>query len=203
MYSLRVKTRATNTESAKVVYRAHRGRPDSIGIDDVLPGRNPGRVNADQPGAAARRDSAERFAELFRAVYLTFHRRDGPRGQLPGASRAVLEHLAMAGPLTVGEAAGHLGRAQSVVSEIVSHLERQGLLERESDPADRRRTLVWLTPAGHEALRRDREVLSVDRLATALAGLPDGQADALIAGLRALVDQAGPRPPHLDQGGTS
>jgi len=37
---------------------------------------------------------AERFAELFRAVYLTFHRRDGPRAQLAGASRAVLEHLA-------------------------------------------------------------------------------------------------------------
>jgi DNA-binding MarR family transcriptional regulator len=70
-----------------------------------------------------------------RAVYLTFHRRDGPRGQLAGASRAVLEHLAMAGPLTVGEAAAHLSRAQSVVSEIVSHLQDQGLLERENDPA--------------------------------------------------------------------
>ena len=57
----------------------------------------------------------------------------------------------MAGPLTIGEAALHLERAQSVVSEIVSHLVQQGLLERESDPADRRRTLVWLTPAG----RRD------------------------------------------------
>ena len=56
---------------------------------------------------------AERFAELFRAVYLTFHRRDGPRSQLAGASRAVLEHLALAGPLTVGEAAAHLSRAQA------------------------------------------------------------------------------------------
>ena len=74
---------------------------------------------------------AERFADRFRAVYLTFHRRDGPRGQLQGASRAVLEHLAMAGPLTIGEAATHLNRSQSVVSEIVSHLEDQGLLERD------------------------------------------------------------------------
>ncbi len=110
------------------------------------------------------REQAERFAELFRAVYLTFHRRDGPRSQLPGASRAVLEHLALAGPLTVGEAAAHMSRAQSVISEIVAHLERQGLLEREDDPADRRRTLIWLTPSGHEALRRDREVLGVDHL---------------------------------------
>ena len=133
------------------------------------------------------RARAERFAELFRAVYLTFHRRDGPRGQLPGASRAVLEHLAMAGPLTIGEAAGHLNRAQSVVSEIVGHLTGQGLLERESDPADRRRTLIWLTPAGHEALRRDREVLGLDLLAGAFARMPPGEADALINGLEALV----------------
>ena len=133
---------------------------------------------------------AERFAELFRAVYLTFHRRDGPRGELAGASRAVLEHLALAGPLSVGEAAAHLSRAQSVISEIVTHLERQGLLEREDDPADRRRTLIWLTPHGHDVLRRDREVLGVDHLALALAQLPPGQADDLIAGLRALVDAA-------------
>ncbi len=94
------------------------------------------------------RTQAERFSELFRAVYLTFHRRDGPRNQLPSASRAVLEHLALAGPLTVGEAASHLSRAQSVVSEIVTHLERQGLLEREADPDDRRRTLIWLHRSG-------------------------------------------------------
>jgi len=134
------------------------------------------------------RERAERFAAQFRAVYLTFHRRDGPRSQLAGASRAVLEHLAMAGPLTIGEAAAHLSRAQSVVSEIVSHLVDQGLLERETDPADRRRTLIWLTPAGHEALRHDREVLGLDLLARAFATMAAGQPDALIAGLAALVD---------------
>ncbi len=145
------------------------------------------------------RAQAERFAELFRAVYLTFHRRDGPRGQLPGASRAVLEHLALAGPLTVGEAAAHMARAQSVISEIVTHLERQGLLEREDDPADRRRTLIWLTPDGHEALRRDREVLGVDHLARAMARLPPGRADDLIAGLRTLVDLATPVPDQAQE----
>lgn len=62
----------------------------------------------------------------------------------------MLTHLAVSGPLTVGEAAGHLNRAQSVVSEIVDGLERKALLERERDPADRRHTLVWLTPAGQE-----------------------------------------------------
>jgi DNA-binding MarR family transcriptional regulator len=158
-----------------------------IGIDDGLPGRNPGGVTDETA-------QAERFAELFRAVYLTFHRRDRPRSQLAGASRAVLEHLALAGPLTVGEAAAHLSRAQSVISEIVTHLEQQGLLEREDDPADRRRTLIWLTPRGHDALRRDREVLGVDHLARALARMPPGQVGDLIVGLRTLVDLAPPAP---------
>ena len=137
-------------------------------------------------------DQAGEFEELFRAVYLTFHRRDGPRSQLPGASAAVLEHLALAGPLTIGEAAAHLRRAQSVVSEIVAHLERQGLLEREADPADRRRTMIWLTAAGHTALRRHREVLSEDLLAAALSQMDPAQAAALLGGLRALVQSAVP-----------
>jgi DNA-binding MarR family transcriptional regulator len=143
---------------------------------------------------------AERFAELFRAVYLTFHRRDRPRSQLPGASRAVLEHLALAGPLTIGEAAAHMHRAQSVISEIVTHLERDGLLERESDPADRRRTLIWLTADGHEVLRRDHDVLGTDLLARAMARLPPGQAAALNDGLRALIDCASPDDDHDDDG---
>jgi DNA-binding MarR family transcriptional regulator len=133
---------------------------------------------------------AERFAELFRAVYLTFHRRDRPRSELAGASRAVLEHLALAGPLTVGEAAAHMHRAQSVISEIVTHLEHDGLLERENDPEDRRRTLIWLTPSGHEALRRDREVLGVDLIARAMTRLLPGQADELNAAMRALIESA-------------
>jgi hypothetical protein len=36
-------------------------------------------------------DLAGEFEQLFRAVYLTFHRRDAPRSQLPNVSLAVLE----------------------------------------------------------------------------------------------------------------
>ncbi len=72
----------------------------------------------------------------------------------------------------------------------MTHLERDGLLEREADPGDRRRTLIWLTQGGQEALRRDRDVLGIDLLANAMARLPPGQADALNAGLRALIEHA-------------
>jgi DNA-binding MarR family transcriptional regulator len=133
---------------------------------------------------------AERFTELFRSLYLTYHRRDGPRSELSGASRAVLNHLAVTGPVTVGEAALHLDRAQSVVSEIVDGLERKALLERERDPSDRRRTLVWLTPTGQEVLRRDGEVLGVEALTAALARMADADRAALFTGVAALLAAA-------------
>jgi DNA-binding MarR family transcriptional regulator len=142
--------------------------------------------------------AAEAFAALFRALYLTYHRRDGPRSGLTGASRAVLGHLAHAGPLTIGEAALHLERAQSVVSEIVDGLERRGLLMRDRDPADRRRTFVWLTPAGTEALRLDDEVLSEAALAAAMARMVEADRTALLTGAAALL-AAAPPPPDREE----
>jgi DNA-binding MarR family transcriptional regulator len=138
-------------------------------------------------GEGSARGDAEAFGELFQESYLRFHRRDDKRSLLSSASRAVLQHLSMTGPLTVGEAALHLDRAQSVVSEIVTQLEAKGLLERERDPQDRRRTLVWLTPQGFDLLRREREVLSVDLLTHAFARLDARRREGLLEGLRALV----------------
>lgn len=132
--------------------------------------------------------AAEEFEALFRAIYLQFHRRDPKRSELPAASRAVLLHLAQAGPLTVGEAARHLRRAQSVVSEVVDGLERKGLLDRMRDPRDKRRTLVWLSEAGFARLSEDRRVLSRELLAPALGGLPARTRSALLSGMHALAN---------------
>jgi DNA-binding MarR family transcriptional regulator len=131
--------------------------------------------------------AAETFGELFAQVYLRFHRRDGKRAELPSASRAVLQHLSVTGPLTVGEMGQHLDRAQSVVSEIVDHLERDGLLERIRDPRDRRRTLVWLTEAGLAYLAHDREVLSRELLERAMARMTAERRDALLEAVRDLL----------------
>jgi DNA-binding MarR family transcriptional regulator len=141
----------------------------------------------------AKRGAAE-YAELFPAVYLRFHRRDGKRRGLTGASRGVLRHLAGAGPLTIGECAQHLARAQSVVSEIVDQLERHGLLARVRDEGDRRRTLVWLTEAGRTRLVEEQEVLSRAALERAFARMTPDEHDQLIAGTRALVRAAQPPP---------
>ncbi|HWY90407.1 MAG TPA: MarR family transcriptional regulator [Solirubrobacteraceae bacterium] len=131
--------------------------------------------------------AAARIAELFPTIYLRFHRRDEPRSELGGAARATLLHLANAGPLTVGEIAQHFDRAQSVVSEMVDHLEAKGLLERMKDSRDRRRTLVWLSDAGFEALERDRDVLSRDLLVRATRTMNEDDRGMLVAGMTALL----------------
>jgi DNA-binding MarR family transcriptional regulator len=132
-------------------------------------------------------DDARHFGELFPAVYLRFHRRDGKRRELSGASRAVLHHLTLSGPLTIGEMARHLSRAQSVISEIVDHLERDGLLERIRDPKDRRRTLVWLSERGLVALDREREVLSSELLTRAMTRMKPAARLVLLSGMQALL----------------
>lgn len=131
--------------------------------------------------------AAQAFADLFRETYLKFHRRDGKRNELSGASRAVLLHLSQAGPMTVGELAVHLDRAQSVVSDIVTQLEGKDLLERERDPEDRRRTLVWLTASGFTQLAAERSVLGTNLLATAFASISPAERANLLTALTKLV----------------
>ena len=134
------------------------------------------------------RKAAEALAELFPAIYLRLHARHFKRGHRANtAGVAVLQHLAMAGPLTVGEAAQHFDRAQSVVSEIVDRLAVAGLVERMRDERDRRRVLVWLTQAGFDELERDRQVLSQELVLAAMQKMKPAARRALVEGMRALV----------------
>jgi DNA-binding MarR family transcriptional regulator len=146
-------------------------------------------------------DAAAAFGELFPAVYLRFHRRDDKRSELTGAARAVLQHLAIAGPLTVSEMARHLDRAQSVVSEMTEGLVARGWLERARDGKDRRRSLIWLTEAGAELLSRDRDVLSRELLERAMAAMDEPRLRGLLDGMRALVE-ADQRAPARGRGPT-
>ena len=135
-------------------------------------------------------ESARAYLRLFPDVYLRFHRRDDKRSEMSGASRGVLMHLAQSGPLTVGQCAQHLNRAQSVVSEIIDQLERHGFLARVRDESDRRRTLVWLTDQGRARMIEDQEVLGVDGLERAFAKMKPQQRLMLLEGTRALIQAA-------------
>lgn len=132
-------------------------------------------------------EAARAFGELYPALYIALHRRDGKRRSLTSASRGVLMHLAQTGPLTIGECAAHLSRAQSVVSEIVDQLESHGLLARVRDESDRRRTLVWLTDTARERLVEEQEVLSRAAVTRAMRRMRPADRAKLLEGARALL----------------
>jgi DNA-binding MarR family transcriptional regulator len=137
--------------------------------------------------APAQRDG-ERFADLFPEIYLRLHARKARSAtRVTPQMWAILQHFAMAGPLTVTEAAAHFGRAQSVVSETVDALCEKNLLERMRDARDRRRTLVWLTDAAHVFLVKERRVLDPDRLGRAMRRLSASQRRGLLDGMEALL----------------
>ena len=144
---------------------------------------------------------AREIAQLFPRIYEHLHA-VRPRGYRPTMqSLAVLLHLNRSGPLTIAELSRHLGRSQSVVSEIVTRMERRKVLARVRDERDRRRTLVWLTPQGQTLLRDETSVLSIPRLEQALASRSPREREVILQGLRLLVAAAegagpGPRKPR-------
>ena len=92
-----------------------------------------------------------RLMQAFRRVSRGMRRwQDGsaPPSTAPLSPRhiAALEQL-LAGPLTVGELASRLGLTLPTVSGVLADLDRAGFIDRQPDPADRRRTLVQIHPA--------------------------------------------------------
>jgi DNA-binding MarR family transcriptional regulator len=59
---------------------------------------------------------------------------------------AALEEL-RGGPRTVGDLAERLGLSLPTVSGVLADLDRAGYIERQPDPADRRRTIVQIATA--------------------------------------------------------
>ncbi|MGF1432214.1 MarR family winged helix-turn-helix transcriptional regulator [Kitasatospora sp. LaBMicrA B282] len=87
----------------------------------------------------------------------------------------VLSGLARTGPRSAAELAQEVGLDRSNVTRRASRLEQAGLLSREPDPADRRATLLVLTPLGEETIRLTRDRLA-ERITAALADWPPGEA---------------------------
>lgn len=122
--------------------------------------------------ASAAPDEATELNELVHAL-LHALRRDagehfGPTGTTPGQQR-LLRALQRAGaPRRLGELAQALDVAPRSITAKVDQAEADGQVRRVPDPADRRATLVELTPMGRDVLRRvsaERSVGAAERLA--------------------------------------
>jgi DNA-binding MarR family transcriptional regulator len=149
----------------------------------------PSDPTACDPTAPAPSSEAQRFVELYAAIHDRFYRRVRPTAYRPSLeSLALMRHLASTGPITIGEAAEHFSRSQAATSEIVSRLEDRDMVERVRDRRDRRRTLVWLSAAGQDAVRQAASVLSTRMLDEAFQQMTDEQRGTLLAGMQALID---------------
>jgi DNA-binding MarR family transcriptional regulator len=97
----------------------------------------------------------ERVGERFLAVFHRLRRAADERMTASGLSLArtkVLRHLATNGPVRPGALASVCGVVPHSITDIVDGLERDGLAERQPDPADRRAKLIRLTGKGATAL---------------------------------------------------
>jgi DNA-binding MarR family transcriptional regulator len=65
---------------------------------------------------------------------------------------SLFSYLLFDGPLSVNDLAARLEVAPATVSLMVSDLGRQGILDRTPDAADRRRTIVTISPAHRPAI---------------------------------------------------
>jgi DNA-binding MarR family transcriptional regulator len=120
----------------------------------------------------------EDVGSLAQALVATVARRHG-------LSHAALNALAVlegnGGPLPAGELSARMHITSGTMTGVLDTLESNGYLRRQADPADRRRVLVDLTPAGQTVL--DRVLPEVQQLVTAVMGALDDQA------LHALLDR--------------
>lgn len=89
---------------------------------------------------------------------------------LSAARLSVLSMLVFSGPRSVGELAAAEQVAAPTMSRLVTGLEREGYVSRESDSADGRRVRVVVTPAGVRALNEARQ-RRIERMASLLEGL--------------------------------
>lgn len=103
---------------------------------------------------------------------------------LDGHDYSVLAILAVDGPGSQHEIAKLMNKAPGVIVAAVDQLEAKGYVERQRDPADRRRSRVTPTAAGIDALTR-ADGVGVQLVAEALPGLDAAE----VATLQALLQR--------------
>ena len=162
--------------------------------------RTNGALAGTDPGRAAD-ELADAVTALIRNWRVLAHRA-GEAGA--PSSMAVLELVRLLGEdeRRLSEIAVLRGVDQSVVSRQITELQAKGLVCRRPDPADRRASLVRLTPDGHDLLARLSE-LRRDWLRGALARVPDTDVAVVARLVTAVAEEIAARaleptgsPPH-------
>jgi DNA-binding MarR family transcriptional regulator len=109
---------------------------------------------------------------------------------LGAAQLFVLQHLATAGTLTMGELATRTRTDASSVSSVVKRLAEQQLVARQRSTLDERRVEISLLPSGRKLLAEAPEVVQ-HRLVAALEKMPAARRKQLAGLLGELVQDMG------------
>ena len=113
---------------------------------------------AEEPNTSGHSAVCLRLMRLFPRVMRGMRRHQDqttPQTAVPLGPRhvAALEQL-RDGPLSVGALAAGLGLTLSTVSGVLAGLDLAGFVERSADQADRRRTIVQITPQARIAVQQ-------------------------------------------------
>lgn len=100
------------------------------------------------------------------------------------------------GQCTVGDVAHGLGVSMAAASEMVDRLVDEGLVERTTNPADRRQVLVRLTKQARQRGER-MHALRYAQLQSAIAQIPSAERPAFVNGLRILAEVLNQDPREL------
>jgi DNA-binding MarR family transcriptional regulator len=92
------------------------------------------------------------------------------RDDLSASAALVLNRISREGPMRLTALAAAEGASQSGMTQLVQRMERQGLLERWSDPDDGRASLVMLGEAGRKFWDARGDTIR-QRVAALLAGV--------------------------------
>ncbi|HEU5004101.1 MAG TPA: MarR family transcriptional regulator [Actinomycetota bacterium] len=132
-------------------------------------------------------DAAEELAELVPRLYRLLRTALDVEPGSPSLEQLRVMHRIDEGLHHVSALAAARQMRMSAITAILDVLVDREWVERVPDTADRRRTFVNLTAAGHEALAHGR-ACTTRRMAAVLEGLPESVADAVRALTGAVAD---------------
>ena len=154
-----------------------------------MPTPRSGRRRADQGSVAVTTPDAHLLTEVvtrLRRALRASIRTDIPWEALPMAQVELLQTLAEAAPARVSDLAERLRLANSTVSGLITQMIDSRLVQRQTDPDDRRAAVVTLTAAGQAQLA-EWEQAHEQRIGLALEQLPAPDRHAIIQALPALA----------------
>ena len=100
-------------------------------------------------------DLLDRFVDAIEYLNRQLHRANLQEWQIMDMSIPQVKALMLlegVGPMRMGTIAGHLGSTLSASTNIIDRLVEKGLVERHSDPRDRRVVLCKSTDRGRQAI---------------------------------------------------